>query len=222
SPVDCVGSWGTCANGSQTYTITTPASGSGTACPYSNGATQSCKPDLVANNISPTSVGKNSNVVFSADITNVTGFTTGTTFSNLFQIATNPTDPQNPEPSKIVNYPASNNPMPAIVGVASYYTANFTHKFTSTTDAYYMRACADATGSPSDTGSTGTVSESDEGNNCSPNWTRVNVLPGDSWGPWSDCVNGFKTSTCSTPNSCSGGDGTTKTLPCSTPIYKEN
>ncbi|MDD5710882.1 MAG: hypothetical protein PHV43_02155, partial [Candidatus Colwellbacteria bacterium] len=47
--VDCVGSWGTCTgatscenSGTQTYTITTPASCGGTACPYSNGATQSC------------------------------------------------------------------------------------------------------------------------------------------------------------------------------------
>ncbi len=40
--VNCVGSWGTCSNGSQTYSITTAASGGGTACPYTNGATQSC------------------------------------------------------------------------------------------------------------------------------------------------------------------------------------
>jgi hypothetical protein len=38
---DCVGGWGGCSNGSQTYYITTPANG-GTACPYSNGSTQSC------------------------------------------------------------------------------------------------------------------------------------------------------------------------------------
>jgi len=41
-PVNCVGSWGTCSSGSQTYTITTPAAYGGTACPYANGATQSC------------------------------------------------------------------------------------------------------------------------------------------------------------------------------------
>jgi hypothetical protein len=42
SPADCVGSWGTCVLGSQTYTITTAQSGTGTACPFSNGAIQNC------------------------------------------------------------------------------------------------------------------------------------------------------------------------------------
>ena len=49
SPVNCVGSWSdtsicsvTCGGGvkQQVYTITTPASNGGTACPYSNGATR--------------------------------------------------------------------------------------------------------------------------------------------------------------------------------------
>ena len=46
SAVNCVGSWGSCSascdGGTQTYTVTTPASGGGTSCPYTNGATQSC------------------------------------------------------------------------------------------------------------------------------------------------------------------------------------
>ena len=40
--VNCVGAWGACVAGSQTYSITTPASGGGTTCPYANGATQAC------------------------------------------------------------------------------------------------------------------------------------------------------------------------------------
>ena len=39
---NCVGIWGACTNNSQTYTITTPASGGGASCPYANGATQTC------------------------------------------------------------------------------------------------------------------------------------------------------------------------------------
>ena len=42
TPVNCVGSWSACTNGTQTYTITTPNSNGGTACPYTNGTTQSC------------------------------------------------------------------------------------------------------------------------------------------------------------------------------------
>ena len=41
-PVNCVGSWGTCSNGSQTYSITTNAAFGGSSCPYSSGATQAC------------------------------------------------------------------------------------------------------------------------------------------------------------------------------------
>jgi len=39
---DCVGSWGACSGGAQTYSITTPASCGGNACPFAPGATQSC------------------------------------------------------------------------------------------------------------------------------------------------------------------------------------
>ncbi|AGH94268.1 thrombospondin type-1 domain-containing protein [Pseudobdellovibrio exovorus] len=41
-PVNCVGAWGPCTAGSQTFIVTTPASGGGTACTHANGATQSC------------------------------------------------------------------------------------------------------------------------------------------------------------------------------------
>ena len=41
-PVNCVGSWSACSNGTQTYTITTNAANGGTACPATNGATQTC------------------------------------------------------------------------------------------------------------------------------------------------------------------------------------
>jgi hypothetical protein len=40
--VNCVWSWSTCSSGTQTYTITTPVSGSGTTCAYTNNQTQSC------------------------------------------------------------------------------------------------------------------------------------------------------------------------------------
>lgn len=42
-PVNCVGSWGSCtATCTQTYTITTPASGAWVACSSTNGASQAC------------------------------------------------------------------------------------------------------------------------------------------------------------------------------------
>jgi hypothetical protein len=37
-----VGSWGTCSNGAQTYTVTTPAANGGASCPYAGGTTQVC------------------------------------------------------------------------------------------------------------------------------------------------------------------------------------
>lgn len=44
--VDCVGAWGTCTAGTQTYSITTPASGGGAPCSFASGATQSCSAPL--------------------------------------------------------------------------------------------------------------------------------------------------------------------------------
>lgn len=46
TPINCAGSWGSCSNGSQTYNVTTSASGGGSSCPYSNGATQPCTPTI--------------------------------------------------------------------------------------------------------------------------------------------------------------------------------
>jgi len=42
NPVSCVGAWSGCSNGNMTYTITTPASGGGAACPYQSGQVQPC------------------------------------------------------------------------------------------------------------------------------------------------------------------------------------
>ena len=42
TPINCVGAWSDCVNGSQTYTVTTPASGGGAACPAVDGATKTC------------------------------------------------------------------------------------------------------------------------------------------------------------------------------------
>jgi len=40
--VNCVGAWGACVGGVETYTITTPASGGGAVCAAANGATRTC------------------------------------------------------------------------------------------------------------------------------------------------------------------------------------
>ncbi len=41
-PVNCSGYWGSCVNGTQTYTVTTPASNGGNSCPYVNGTVWGC------------------------------------------------------------------------------------------------------------------------------------------------------------------------------------
>jgi len=42
NPVNCAGSFSACSGGFQTYTVTTPASGGGAECPYSNGQSVAC------------------------------------------------------------------------------------------------------------------------------------------------------------------------------------
>ena len=42
APINCVGSWSDCVNGSQTYTVTTAAANWGLACPDVAGATKTC------------------------------------------------------------------------------------------------------------------------------------------------------------------------------------
>ncbi len=80
--VNCVGSWGTCVNGTQTYTITTPASNGGTACPYTNGATQSCGTTAVCSSTHYSCVSGTS-------VNNVSGTTTWTWGCNSTDGGTN-------------------------------------------------------------------------------------------------------------------------------------
>ena len=202
----------TCGGGTQTRTCTNPApSGGGADCvgPSSQSCnTQACPvplPDLTADNPTPTIAVKNTPVTLSSNIYNIGNASTGTSFSNFFQVA---------------NGPGGTGTLTDL-GSTTMATLNFgsnspTTKSYSfpTVGTYSIRACADKTSNVDG----GVITESDEGNNCSA-WVDVSVSNASgTWGPWSDCVNGVKTRVCTPANTCSGASS----VSCSTPKFQEN
>lgn len=131
-----------------------PVTGSGSGC-----ATQS---DLIAGSVSPTAAVAGIATPFSATISNIGSGSTGSGFTNLFQRAS---DSSGAGAIDIGTYYQST----ALASNANA-TATFSYTFPSA-GTYYVRVCADKS-SASDTG---TISESNEGNNCYTPWTPITV-----------------------------------------------
>jgi hypothetical protein len=111
--------------------------------------------------VTPTTATVNTNVTLSATILNQGGSSTGTGFTNLFQKAT---DINGTGATDIGTYQRT-----TALAVNDTATASLTYKFTSA-GTYYVRVCADKSSS----GSSGTITESNELNNCG-GWTPVVV-----------------------------------------------
>ncbi len=162
-------------------------------------------PDLVASSPTPASASLNVAQTYSSTVSNVGNMTTGASFSNFWQKATAA------DGGGTITDLASSSMSTLLPGV----TANATSPSITFTVAgtYSVRVCADK----SSAGSSGSISESNENNNCSP-WTNLSV------GPGSCTVGGSCTpsSSCSTPltgaynsscvcvptSTCPGGGGT--------------
>lgn len=131
-----------------------------------NDETDLSLPDLVAGNITPTTVTVNNAVNFSATITNQGSASTGVSFPNFFQVASDSAG------ATIIHTFA---PGPDMIALGASSSAISTtpapYTFTST-GTYYVRACADK----SDAITAGPVAESVENNNCSA-WAVITVDP---------------------------------------------
>ena len=119
------------------------------------------KPDLTAGVVIPTSAVRGQSTTFSSTISNIGNTSTGSSFYNVMQVApdVDGVDAENPTI-------ASPTPMTKLAAGGSA-TASASYTFTSTNDEVSVRFCADNNASWN-----GTISESNELNNCSP-WTNI-------------------------------------------------
>lgn len=123
-------------------------------------------PDLtVIDYVTPQEVNLNKATKFYATIKNIGEGSTGSTFSNFFQSATDVTDINNPKGVKDYKVSVVN----PILEKNNTFEASASITFTSG-DKYYVRACADK----SESSSVGVIAESNENNNCG-NWTLVKI-----------------------------------------------
>ena len=122
-------------------------------------------PNLTASAPTPTTATINVAQTFTSTITNNGTASTGASFVNLFQ-----TSPSSTGASGVVDYPVSPNMSTLANGLSAPTSRSITF---TTLGTIYMRACADK----SSAGSTGTITESNENDNCSMStpWTMVTV-----------------------------------------------
>lgn len=120
------------------------------------------QPNLTAGAVSPTTATAGTAVTLAATVSNTGATSTGTTFTNLFQRATD---------SAGTNATDIGTDASPIVAAAGTDTTQLSYAFPSA-GTWYVRACADKNAAAG----TGTVTESDETDNCGA-WTAVAVAP---------------------------------------------
>ena len=143
-------------------TSVTPVCVSGTSWNGSTCATiVTARPDLIAGTISPTTATVGTSLTLSATITNQGTASTGASFSNFMQVAT------------AANGAGTISNLTAVtmstLSAGSNSTSQRSHTFSSA-GTYSVRACADKSTATDG----GTITESNEGNNCGA-WTNVTV-----------------------------------------------
>ena len=134
--------------------------------------------DLTASDTTPTTAVSGISVDLTSTITNIGNTSTSKSFNNFFQVKKRGLpfiDLPSTEMSKL--------------STGASATATTPYAFTDS-GTYYVRACADK----SDSNDSGLISESDETNNCSPDWTTVTVVPPDA--PFGSLSTLIKPATC--------------------------
>lgn len=164
---DCQGPLNSCG-ASSAGTITCAGTCSATTAP----PTSACnKADLTAGAASPASATVGAATTLSATISNISGPATGGEFTDSFQINPGSIPATFAEIQAIRTYLSAN----LSSGGSNVASASYTFPSAGT---WYVRACADL-----DASNVGTITESNESNNCSPFWTAVTVTP-------AGCANG--------------------------------
>ena len=194
-------------DGASTWTWSCQGSGGGSTASCSENKPVTPKPDLTADNPTPTTAVRNSTTTLSSAIHNIGNASTGASFSNFFQVATGAGG------TGTITDLASTTMSTLPFGANALTTQTYPFPLVGT---YSIRTCADKTSSAGG----GVITESEENNNCSSPWVDVVVSStgAGTWSAWSDCINGVKTRTCTPINTCSGASS----MACSTPKIKEN
>ena len=169
-------------------------------------------PELTASAPTQTTAVIGTSLNFTSSITNNGNTTTGTSFYNVFQAATDSSGT-----GTVTNILATPSPMSAL-GTGSSATATASYTFTGSAGTRSVRFCAD-----NNTSMVGSIAESSEANNCSA-WVNVTVLPvinGSCSATHYNCNAGTSASNAeSSPNwtwTCNGSNGGTNAS-CSQPI----
>lgn len=131
-------------------------------------------PDLLASDPTPTSATAGQTTDFSATISNVGYTDVPAGVKHVFEFDNDP----NHNDGVYYDTTTSTSVIPAGGETVIHLQHTFDPNATNTPYTIYARVCADADErGPSETGATGTVTESLENNNCGANWVTVNVSP---------------------------------------------
>ena len=119
--------------------------------------------DLIAGNVTPGTAVAGDSTQFSSTITNNGTGSTGASFYNFLQVATGINGA-----GTVTDVPAGSQMSAIAIAGSRDYTSSYTFPSGGT---YSVRVCADKLNSSDG----GTISESNEDNNCSSSWTNVTV-----------------------------------------------
>lgn len=180
-----------------TYTATnTCTNGAGVTASksISHTVTTSAQPDLTAGSVSPTSATPGVAVTLSATISNGGAASTGSSFNNFIQVATASNG------GGTITDLASASMTMLTAGASNTTSRSYTFSAAGT---YSVRACADKSSS----GDAGTITESNEGNNCGA-WTNIAVSSSSCTLPWGgtiasgQSVTAYQSSSVTSPATC--------------------
>jgi hypothetical protein len=136
--------------------------------------TDSSLPDLVAGTVlqNPTDADVGSPVSFDVGIKNQGAASTGTGFTNLWEISST-NSPANFNAIAYRNNTFHDSTLASgVIATSSLSGFTFQQSDYNVSPTWYIRACADT-----DSNNAGTITESYENNNCSTTWTKINLHP---------------------------------------------
>jgi hypothetical protein len=155
-------SWAYCANRDANWASTISESNQNNNC-SARGTIAVTAPDLTAADVTPSVATTSVSTKLSGQVSNIGNASTGTGFTDLFEIN------QNSIPSSFSQIKVLRAYTSAKLVAGAHNTATASYTFPSS-GTWYVRLCADM-----NTSGAGSITESNENNNCSPDWVGITV-----------------------------------------------